>query len=252
MLNTKASTIAELAIAFPTAIPTLERLRIDYCCQGRQPIDRACHGAGITADELMQLIQSDAPSSMTLPAADQSLSDMALSIVKTHHAYTRRALQTMQTLAAKVRDAHGARYPELAKLATLAGELIADLIPHMLKEEQVIFPYVNALQAAQLAGAQPPVPFFGTIKNPIRMMMLEHEVAGEKMEQMRTVSFGFLVPEDGCASYRAFYSLLAEFESDLHRHIHIENNLLFPRAAKMEEEINATAASTVGDCSCSR
>jgi len=250
MQTTNATTIAELAIAIPSAIPVLERLRIDYCCHGNEPIARSCRGAGITTDELLQLIASETPASITAPAPDQSLDRLTRFIVETHHQYTRASLLTMQTLAAKVRDAHGTRHPELTTLAKLAGEMMADLIPHMLKEEQVLFPYIETMEKAQRAGTEPQQPFFGTVKNPIRMMLLEHEVAGEKMAQMRTISFDFNTPEDACPSYRAFYNLLAEFEADLHRHIHLENNVLFPRAAAMEEQAGAAMSFAGHECRC--
>lgn len=242
MQTNEIHTIADLAIAFPNAIPVFERLQIDYCCHGKRPIADACRGTGITTDELMRIIAIDSAATPASPDAASPLDGIAKFIVDTHHAYTRKSLQTMQMLAAKVRDAHGERHPELKTIATLAGELMADLIPHMLKEEQVLFPYINTLQEAEVMGTEPPVPFFATVKNPIRMMMLEHEVAGEKMAQLRLASMDFTAPSDACPSYRAFYALLEEFEADLHRHIHLENNVLFPRAATLEENISTLAA----------
>lgn len=247
------NTVAELAIAIPSAIPIFERLQIDYCCHGNRPIAEACRTAGITPDELLGMIESEVAAPQSAPAAEEPLDVLTSFVINTHHAYTRQALETMQMLAAKVRDAHEVRHPELVTLAGLARELNADLIPHMLKEEQVLFPYVNALQDADRNGTEPPMPFFGTIKNPIRMMMLEHEVAGETMARMRSASSDFRVPQDACPSYRAYFNLLQEFEADLHRHIHLENNVLFPRAAKLEETANALAAAGAsGDFCCSR
>jgi regulator of cell morphogenesis and NO signaling len=230
MQNT--NTVAELAIAIPRSIPVLEKLHIDYCCRGTQPIDQACRRAGITAHELLSLINSEPAAAAEARSWDKtSLTTMIQFIIDTHHAYTRQTLQTLQGLAAKVRDRHGEHHPELIPLARLVGELMADLIPHMMKEEQIVFPYVSELES----GDDVPPPFFGTVRNPIRMLMMEHEAAGEKVAEIRSVTSNFELPADACTSFTAFYNLLQELERDLHSHIHLENNVLFPRAAALEE-----------------
>lgn len=255
MNSEHANTIAELAVAMPQAIPVLEKLGIDYCCQGHRSVQHACANAGITSDELLQLIgNAPQPSDGTKSWDGETLHALIAFIVDTHHAYTREALQRLQALAAKVRGVHGANHPELLVVERLVVELASDLIPHMLKEEQVLFPFVEALEAAALDGEEPPVPFFGTVKNPIRMMMSEHETAGEKLAEMRGLTMDYELPDDACASFRALYATLIEIETDLHRHIHLENNILFPRAAEMED--GASTNPLVGaigdhhDCNC--
>jgi len=148
-------------------------------------------------------------------------------ILDTHHIYTRQALPRLQSLAEKVRIAHAGNHPELCVVERLVAEMTSDLLPHMLKEEQVLFPYV--LEPT-------PRPFFGTVRNPIRMMQLEHETAGEKLVEMRELTMDYAIPDDACASYRALYDGLIELEADLHQHIHLENNILFPRALKIETD----------------
>jgi regulator of cell morphogenesis and NO signaling len=123
----------------------------------------------------------------------------------------------------------------------------------MLKEEQVLFPYIDNLEAAAQSGSPAPVPFFGTVKNPIRMMMMEHEAVGDLLVLLRGVTSDYKLPDDACLSYRALYERLAELEDDLHRHIHVENNLLFPRASQLEERAGSSpafGASGVHNCSC--
>lgn len=248
------NTIAELAVAMPEAIPVLERLGIDYCCQGHRTVQHACTVAGITSDELLQLIGNAAKPEETKSWDGETLQTLIAYIVDTHHVYTREALQRLQALAAKVRGVHGAHHPELLVVERLVVELASDLIPHMLKEEQVLFPFVDAIESAAMNDEEAPVPFFGTVRNPIRMMMAEHETAGEKLAEMRGLTLDYTLPEDACASFNALYAGLIELESDLHRHIHLENNILFPRAAELEDGVATNplvgAISDHHDCNC--
>src|SRR5512142_3031397 len=178
---TNANTIGELAVAMPEAIPVLERLGIDYCCHGEQRVQAACSAAGITADELLQLIGAAEKPPAGRAWEAEPVGALIAHIVDTHHAYTRRAVQLLQTLAEKVRNAHGQNHPELMVVERLIAEVTTELVPHMLKEEQVLFPFVEQLDAAVAANREAPMPFFGTVQNPIRMMMLEHETVGEKL-----------------------------------------------------------------------
>ena len=248
-MNT-ANSVAELAIAIPSSIAVMERLQIDYCCHGQQTVDQACSSAGITSDELLRLIQASPSLETDAPPPEAALAEMIRFIVATHHVFTRSTLETLQTLARKVCEHHGPNHQELVMVERLVSELSAELIPHMLKEEQVLFPYVTALEGALGRGEEAPLPFFGTVRNPIRMMMLEHEAAGEKMTEIRAVTEDYTVPADGCPSYHALYQTLGDLEQDLHRHIHFENNVLFPRAAAMEGERHAASAGAFGDGCC--
>src|SRR5262249_53214943 len=135
----------------------------------------------------------------------------------------------------KVINAHGQNHPELMRVGELVQALCNDLKPHMFKEEQVLFPYIAAMDQARLQGRPVPFPPFGTVKNPIRMMMMEHDTAGDLLRDLRIVTKDYKVPADACMSYQTLYRALAAFEKDLHQHIHLENNLLFPKAAGMEE-----------------
>lgn len=221
------NTIAELAVAIPEAVPVLERLGIDYCCNGSLSIQRACAAAGITSDELLQMIEKVEKSAPGKSWDREPLAALVRHILDTHHVYTRSALPNVQSLAAKVREAHGANHEELFVVERLVAELTSDLIPHMLKEEQVLFPYIlNPV----------PAPFFGSVKHPIRMMMLEHEIAGEKLAELRALTSDYELPDDACTGYKAFFSALQALEADLHQHIHLENNILFRRAMETENE----------------
>ena len=152
--------------------------------------------------------------------------------------FTKSEMDRLQSLADKVLSAHGGNHPELIHLGELFTRLCADLKPHMFKEEQVLFPYIVAM--AQAADQNQPVPFapFGTVNNPIRMMMREHDTAGQILRELRALTSDYKVPADACISYQTLYQALENFEKDLHQHIHLENNILFPKALDLENALN--------------
>ncbi|MGK2858520.1 MAG: iron-sulfur cluster repair di-iron protein [Thermoanaerobaculia bacterium] len=232
-----ARTVGELAVEVPDSIRVFEAWKIDYCCGGNTPLAEACASAGKTVDAFAAALETLAsvPDSSQRDWTGESLTTIAAHIVKTYHAYTREELEALDPLAVKVLGVHGDRRPELADVVALVRELAADLVPHMLKEEQVLFPYVDQLQSAVDGNTPAPTPFFGTVKNPVRMMMLEHDRVGELLLKMRSLTGDFLPPESACFSYRELYRRLAEFERLTHEHIHVENNLYFPRAVAMED-----------------
>jgi regulator of cell morphogenesis and NO signaling len=145
----------------------------------------------------------------------------------------------LELLTKKVISAHGENHPELHKVGALFDTLCADLKPHMFKEEQILFPYILALASANAENSAAPFAPFGTVNNPIRMMMMEHDAAGEILRELRTTTSDYSTPADGCISYRTLYEALEAFEKDLHQHIHLENNILFPRAIELEARMTA-------------
>lgn len=225
-------TIGELALESPYAITVMEKWQIDYCCRGHRSIEEACRNAGVTPTELLAAI-GDPRSEQALDWKSRSLTELQTYIVNVHHVYTRQALETITLLADKVANRHGGNHEEVLAVHRLFNELQDELTPHMLKEEQVLFPYVEQLEIVSDAHARPQS-CFGTIQNPIRVMLMEHETAGEKLVQLRGVTNGYALPKDACLSFRALYERLEELEGDLHRHIHLENNVLFPRALQLE------------------
>lgn len=241
-INT-TKTVRELTLEIPGATRVFEKAGIDYCCGGGKPFEEACAAAGLSTDEVVRALEQAGES--TALAADatqwqtQPLSKLAAYIVGKHHLFTRDELARLDALLSKVCSAHGQNHSELFRIQTLFQDLNRDLIPHMQKEEMVLFPYIEQMEAAASEGRAAPVPFFGTVQNPIRMMMMEHETAGEILKQIRQLSGGFSVPEDGCISYQTLYKALDEFEKDLHQHIHLENNILFPRAVALERPVAA-------------
>jgi regulator of cell morphogenesis and NO signaling len=231
-------TVREYALEMPSAVRVFEKLKIDYCCGGGRPIGDACAAAGVGIEELASLLEqaNDAPVASVQPVVAQSSTLAAVIdyIVEKHHTFTREEMERINALLEKVCSKHGANHPEVVIARTLFRTLCDDLKPHMYKEEAVLFPYIKALEQAVSRKTVLPFAPFGTVNNPVRMMMSEHDTAGDILRELRAATGDYAAPEDACMSYRALYDALEGFERDLHRHIHLENNVLFPRAVEME------------------
>ncbi len=233
-MNVEVKTIGELALEAPYAIAVMERWQIDYCCRGHRSVAEACRDAGVSPVELLAAIGDPRIDPLQSPDwRNRSLTELQGYILSTHHRYTRQAIETISLLSGKVANRHGANHSEVLTVRRLFAELSDELIPHLRKEEEILFPFVEELEASSAADPRPST-CFGTIANPIRVMLMEHESAGEKLVQLRAATSGYRLPEDACLSFRALYEQLAALEGDLHQHIHLENNVLFPRALRLE------------------
>jgi regulator of cell morphogenesis and NO signaling len=236
MLLDPNKTVRELAVALPNATRVFEKTKIDYCCGGDQLLGDACAKAGVDLQLLEQMLQTSvAP---TAAAAndfqEMNLTDLITYILAKHHVYTKEEMDRLEALVAKVVGAHGANHAELLTIRDLAQQLFAELKGHMFKEEQILFPFIVELEQSTLQNRPTPFSPFGTVNNPIRMMMLEHDNAGEILRELRKLSADYTPPADACVSYQTFYQALEAFEQDLHQHIHLENNILFPKAIALE------------------
>jgi regulator of cell morphogenesis and NO signaling len=228
--------VCDLAINNRSAIPLFERLGIDYCCNGQRSLARVCESAGLDAGAIIdELSHTTEPAQISL-LTSKPLGELCAYIVRYHHQITRDELERLGGLAAKVASRHGENHPELAGVADAFRRLSDDMLPHMMKEESILFPFVTQLEQEIKSGAQLTPPFFGTVQNPIRMMLAEHDVVGDILRELRSLSNGYQVPEDGCTSYRALYDGLSALELLTHEHIHIENNIAFPRAVELESK----------------
>ncbi|MEO6720588.1 MAG: iron-sulfur cluster repair di-iron protein [Ferruginibacter sp.] len=210
---------------------------LDFCCGGKKTVKEACGEKGLDSTKIEQELQTahKNPTTRPLPYGDWSLDFLADYIVNTHHSYVKKTLPNLRQYAAKVAGVHGSQHPELHRIAQLVEEINTELSSHLVKEEQVLFPYIKELVAAANKSQRPHAADFGTIQNPINMMEMEHELVGKSLEEIRAISNNYALPGDACASYNLLYRLLDEFEYDLHTHIHLENNILFPKALKLEE-----------------
>jgi regulator of cell morphogenesis and NO signaling len=238
-------TVRELAIGNPNATRIFEKMKIDYCCGGNKSLEEACATAGVEVAELERLFaqatESEASLNGLLDFQNLSLTDLIGHILAKHHVYTKEEMARLQPLIAKVISAHGENHPELGQIGDVFQQVCADLTPHMAKEENVLFPYLEELEAALLQNRPAPFAPFGTVKNPVRMMMMEHDTVGDLLRELRALSSDYAVPADGCISYQTLYQALEVFEKDLHQHIHLENNVLFPRAVEMEDKVQSVS-----------
>lgn len=233
--------VRDVALELPQSTRVFEKFKIDYCCGGDQPLEAACSSAGVDFQSILQMIEQikDKPDGGAGGPDWQksTVSQLIMHILDKHHVFAKEEMARLEPLADKVVDAHGATHPELLALRHLMRQLFDELRPHIFKEEQVLFPFIIALERTQHENGAAPFAPFGSVHNPIRMMLTEHDGAGEILRDMRKLTFNYTVPADACISFKTFYEALAAFEQDLHRHIHLENNLLFPKAVELEARL---------------
>jgi len=229
-------TVREIALEQPHSIRVFERFGIDYCCGGRTPLLDACITRHLSVDEVLAALDSAANTGVPSPVdwTQTPLRQLIEHIVAMHHSYVKRELPRLAALAQKVVNRHGDTQAHLPVIQNALTQLDDEMTHHLAKEENILFPYIAALEAALVSGTSQPDPCFGTVANPIAMMTTEHEAAGALMAEIQRLSNGFTTPVGACPTYHAFYDGLKEFQQDLHQHIHLENNILFPRAIDLE------------------
>ncbi|GAB4316181.1 MAG: iron-sulfur cluster repair di-iron protein [Candidatus Sumerlaeia bacterium] len=226
-------TVAELVAESPARARVFEAYGIDYCCNGNRILREACTGADVELDEVVRALnQADAalsPEAKDVDWRGRTMSELVDNIVETHHAFLLKELPRLEQLVFKVADTHGERHPELRETARVYAGLQDELYQHMMKEEQILFPWIKAAEAGE-AG-----PFHcGTVQGPISVMEHEHDNAAGALARMRALTNDYTLPDDACQSCRELFDGLKRLESDLHMHIHKENNILFPRALEAE------------------
>lgn len=232
-------TLGQIAAKDLRKAEVFKKYGLDFCCGGKKTVKEACAEKGLDVTKVEQELQNSNKSSFTarpLPYNDWTLDFLADYIVNTHHSYIRKIIPDVRSYAEKVAKVHGAHHPELLQINRLAQEVCDEMSSHMVKEETVLFPYIKQLVAAKNNGNEK-VKFgnLETVETPINIMEMEHEVVGNDMDQIRKLSNNYELPEDACASYSYLFKTLDEFENDLHIHVHLENNILFPKAMDMEK-----------------
>lgn len=244
MIDANTTLIRDLvANDFRTAA-VFQKYGLDFCCGGGRPIAEAAIAKGVDPAALIVDLEAVTLSPMNgTPKFNSWEPDMLIDyIVANHHAYVKETLPTTLMHVQKVARVHGENHPEVIAIAAAFTRVAQELSQHMQKEEMMLFPFIKSLVAARRNGGAAPRPPFGSVANPIRMMELEHQSAGDEMEEIRTLSSGYAPPEDACTTYRVAYQELHAFELDLHQHVHLENNILFPKAVLLEEELETPAA----------
>jgi regulator of cell morphogenesis and NO signaling len=234
-----ARTVRELALEIPEATRIFEKIGIDYCCGGGKSLEEACAAANLSVDEVLDTLEL-AEQAARAKQKDRNwqtepLADLVAHINGTHHKYTREEIARLGPLFDKVVSVHGKNHPELQHVRAAFRGLAQELTVHMMKEEAVLFPYIVRMEESVIQREPVPPPPFGSVQNPVAMMMHEHDSAGEALRSMRQASAGYTPPGDACISYQTLYKALGDFETDLHQHIHLENNILFPRAIEMDQ-----------------
>jgi regulator of cell morphogenesis and NO signaling len=233
-----SKTVAEFVTEDYRTADIFKKFGIDFCCGGKVTLEEICQKKNIELRDLeAELKKLQAAPGRQNDYESWSLTYLADHIVNQHHQYVSTNLDIIQQYAEKVARVHGSNEPSLLDVAQLFLEASGELTMHMRKEELVLFPYVKKLEAAEKLGVHTPEAHFGSVKNPIAMMEDEHETVGEIFKNIAVLTNNYNPPEWACNTYRVLLAKLKEFEDDLHLHIHLENNILFPKAAALEARL---------------
>ncbi len=231
-------TVAEVVTTNIKAADIFKKERIDFCCGGNVLVSQICEKKGVDYNQIKEAVANlDSKSSQSHDFKSWDLDFLVDYIINTHHKYVQEASNLVIQYSDKVAKVHGLQYTEVVRINTLLHELILELESHMDKEEVVLFPFIKTLSKALKGGEKIAPPHFGTIKNPINMMESEHSGAGDILKEIAELTNNFNPPPEACNTFRALYAKLEEFQDDLFQHIHLENNILFPKAIQMEAEI---------------
>lgn len=242
-LDVHEETIGEIVTQDYRKAQVFKSFGIDFCCGGKKTIAEVCEKNGMDAAEVraaLELVKTDSKTSEN-DYLKWDIGFLTDYIIHTHHQYVKENTPFIIELADKVAKVHGSQHPEALKVAQLFNQVGADLMSHMNKEEKILFPFIKELAEVQRHGGSVPASAFGKVSNPIRMMEFEHELAGEALHTIREITNNFTLPPEACNSYNILYKKLDEYENDLHRHVHLENNLLFPKAILAERDLQVRA-----------
>lgn len=238
MENLEKRTVAELVTENIKTAHIFKKHGIDFCCGGGVSIEKACKKANVDLETIKQeLLNTNNEISRATNYNNWNLDFLIDHIINIHHTYVQENIPLLLQYADRVAEVHGHHYTELLEIKELILHIASELSAHLQKEEQILFPFVKLMTKAKENGTELPEVPFGTASNPIKMMEAEHEDAGDAFKKIASLSNNFTPPESACNTYRAFYAKLEEFEQDLHQHVHLENNILFPKSLKLEKEL---------------
>lgn len=236
---TVKSTIGDVVATDYRAATVFNNHKIDFCCNGNKSIEEACQAKNIDAnkvlDELNQTLSDNSQKSTDFNSWPLDL--LADYIEKKHHKYCEAKISEIKPYIDKIKNVHGNRHPELAEIQELFGKTAGEMSMHMKKEELTLFPYIRKMVNAKDKGIELEKPRFGSVESPIEKMMNDHDEEGERFRRISKLTNDYTVPEDGCNTYKVTLAMLKEFEDDLHMHIHLENNILFPKSLELEKEL---------------
>ncbi len=239
----ESTPIADIVVAYPQTRRLLEEIGIDYCCGGRQTLERACDAQGLspreTAEQLRRIAETEAARKSGRPALSEiPLAELADYVVETHHTFLKSELPRLAVLLQRVRTVHRQRHGRmLDALGVPFDRLRTDVEMHLAKEEDILFPLIREMEAFLEGNGPEPMMYCGSIENPVTQMEYEHEIAGAFLAEMRRIASDYDLPPDACESFKALYDGLRQLEDNLHEHIHIENNILFPKAVRLAARV---------------
>ncbi|RPI73161.1 MAG: iron-sulfur cluster repair di-iron protein [Ignavibacteriales bacterium] len=212
-----------------------EKYNLDFCCNGKRTLTNACSEKGINPDNIITEINEINSLTQSEIKPDEWKLDFLIDyIINNHHCYVSRMLPVISAHTQKVAMVHGENHPETKKIAEIFSAVNSEMRHHMMKEERILFPHIKILEGTSI-DVPADKPYFGTIKKPIEMMEAEHQSAGNGMFDIKELTNNYTPPADACTTYKVTFQELKEFEEDLHRHVHLENNILFPKAVQLEE-----------------
>lgn len=239
MKNLTGRTISEIVAEDYRTASVFSNYKIDFCCNGYKLLEDVCKIKSINQDTILKEL-NDVKINSNNNAQDYKswpLDLLADYIEKKHHRYVEAKLPEIKTYLDKICQVHGNNHKELFEIQKLYNESCGELTVHIKKEERILFPYIREIIVSKEKSKKLDSPQFGSIINPIRMLMVEHNNEGEKFRKIEVLSDNYTIPEDGCNTYKVTLLLLKEFQEDLHMHIHLENNILFPGALELEKEL---------------
>ena len=236
----KDKTIAEYVAEDYRTAAVFKKYNIDFCCNGNRDVREAAQKKKIDPEQVFRDLETVKTQNNAGTTDYQSwpLDLLADYIEKRHHRYVEEKTPVITAFLDKLCKVHGSRHPELFEIYEIFKASAGDMAKHMKKEELILFPFISKMVKAKMAGTGVSPAHFGTVENPVNMMMEDHNTEGERFRKIAELSNDYTMPADGCNTYRVTYAMLREYEEDLHLHIHLENNILFPKAIRLEKELN--------------
>lgn len=229
-------TLSQIVAKNYRAAGVFERYSLDYCCKGNKSFSEACSEKNLNASDILTELQNTevVSDNSSLRFGDWDLDFLVDYIFNNHHKYIRTAIPVITAHAEKIASKHGDIHPETVEINRIFSRVSKDLKQHLMKEEEILFPFIKYLVKTERLGLKAERPYFSTIANPIKMMDAEHTEAGDSLFLIRKLTDNFTPPEGACTTFKTYYKELKEFEEDLHKHVHLENYILFPKAIEME------------------
>jgi regulator of cell morphogenesis and NO signaling len=241
-MPTSTQSVREIVATQPSAAKVFQRFDIDLCSQAEKSLDGACAELQLSVDQVLEKLADAETQELGGPAVDPAclpIGRLIQHIVRVHHQYVRQELPRLAEMAQKLAAKRSDRAPELKNVEKLLEELRADMFAHIQKEEQVLFPFISQMDQDSIVAYPPAHACFSSVAHPVSKMMQEHESANHTVAELRRLTLDFQPPDWACATHIALSAGLREFETDLKQHVHLENDVLFPRAIKMEGELNS-------------